>query len=85
MDEDLLSILMCPKTKGTLRLATTAEIEQANALIRAGSTTQEEPLEAGLMCEEGGLIYPVREGIPVLLAAEAIALDPAADQPSPDQ
>ena len=85
MDEDLLSILMCPKTRGALRLATTAEIEQANALIRAGSTSQEEPLEAGLVCEEGGLIYPVREGIPVLLAAEAIALEPTADQPREGQ
>lgn len=83
MDPEYLSILMCPKTRGSLRLATDAEIAEVNA-ERQGEASPE-PLEAGLVCDSGGLMYPIRDGIPVLLAAEAIPFRSATGNPSPTE
>lgn len=54
IDDWLLDILACPKSKAPLRLDS----------------------EAGeLVCEESGLAYPIRDGIPVLLVDEARVID----------
>jgi uncharacterized protein YbaR (Trm112 family) len=79
-----LEILMCPKTKGSLRIATEAEISSVNARIERGDLSID-PLEAGLFCDSGGLLYPVRDGIPVLLASEAIPSEPASDPTTPSE
>ncbi|MCB9871871.1 MAG: Trm112 family protein [Planctomycetes bacterium] len=78
MDPEYLSILMCPKTRGALRLATPAELQRANAAA-ARDGQPGEPLEAGLVCESGTLMYPIRDGIPILLIDEAIELGSAGD------
>lgn len=79
-----LDILMCPKTKGSLRIATGAEIASVNARIERGDLAIE-PLEAGLFCDQGGLMYPIRDGIPVLLASEAIPTESASDPTTPSE
>ena len=71
MDPSYLAILMCPKTKGALRLASDAEVKEAQAVLQDALA---DPFEGGLVCETGGLLYPIRDGIPVLLASEAIEL-----------
>ena len=81
MDPEYLSILMCPKTKGSLRLASKEELSLVNLRCEAEGDGGE-ALEAGLVCESGGLLYPIRDGIPVLLADEAIELAASADEPS---
>jgi uncharacterized protein YbaR (Trm112 family) len=75
---------MCPKTKGALRLASEQEVAQVNEKIQA-SGAQTEPLQAGLVCDSGGLMYPIRDGIPVLLVAEAIPFGSPSDNPSPTE
>ena len=80
MDPEYLSILMCPKTKGTLRLASPEELSLVNQR-RKGEGDGGEPLQAGLVCESGALFYPIRDGIPVLLADEAIELAKPSDEP----
>jgi uncharacterized protein YbaR (Trm112 family) len=59
IDPELLAILCCPETKQKLRLATPEELARVN-------------LSAGLIREDGRVIYPIRDGIPVLLLDEAV-------------
>ena len=61
IDPDLLALLRCPETHQPLALA------PADVLARAG-------LDAGLLREDGAVLYPIRDGIAVLLAEEAIRL-----------
>ncbi len=80
IDAELLSILICPRTKKPLRQATAAEVQQVNAAIRAGTAVNhggqpvKEPLEEGLVPEGESVVYPIQQGIPILLIPEAIKL-----------
>jgi uncharacterized protein YbaR (Trm112 family) len=55
---ELLEILACPKCKGDIK-------------VTEKSTS---PGEDGLICEKCRLLYPIKDGIPVMLIDEAIAL-----------
>lgn len=63
MNPTLLSLLVCPVTKQRLRLAD----ETFLRTLPAG-------LDAALVREDGEWIYPVRDGIPILLEGEAIQI-----------
>ena len=78
IDEDLLKILACPDTHQPLAMAEEAVLEKLNAAIEAGECTNvagqkvETSLEAGLVREDGKIVYPIRDTIPVLLVDEGI-------------
>lgn len=80
IDPELLSILACPETRESLRLASAEELAAANARIAQGGLENHggervtEALTAGLMRADGKRLYPIREGIPVLLVDEGIDL-----------
>jgi uncharacterized protein YbaR (Trm112 family) len=61
MDASLLEIICCPETHQPLRFATTDELTSLS-------------LEAALLREDGRAAYPIRDGIPLLLVEEQIAL-----------
>lgn len=81
MDKKLLSILCCPVTHRDLLPAKPAELKALNAAIEAGTVTNRDgrtldaPLTEALVTDDGKLLYPVNDGIPVLLEGESISLD----------
>ena len=80
MDESFLSLLRCPRTGGELRLAGAAELTGYNdgvgegRLSNAAGRKLTQAMEGALVSECGRWLYPVHEGIPVLLVEEAVAL-----------
>ena len=80
IDADLLSILACPDTHQPLREAEASEVEAINAKIDAGGLRNvggdgvEHAIDGGLVREDGRVLYPIRDGIPVLLVEEGLPL-----------
>jgi uncharacterized protein YbaR (Trm112 family) len=79
MDRKLLDILCCPTTRQSLALLDAQGLEALNRAIGAGAvkraddTVQTEPLREALLTRDRKTVYRVDDGIPVLLAEEAIA------------
>jgi len=82
VDPELLKILVCPETKSPVQLADDDLLRQVNQAVEDGRMkTREgrqvkERLEGGLVRDDGRVLYPIREGIPVMLIDQAIPLDP---------
>ena len=67
MDQELLKILCCPATHQPLALADEKALAAAGA--RAGQSFPE-----GLLRQDGQVLYPVMNGIPLLLVEEGVSL-----------
>ena len=80
VDPELLSILRCPETLQGLRLAEGGQLDQLLQSARQGRlrNLQGQPLPADfenvLVREDGKRGYLVRDGIPIMLIEEAVAL-----------
>jgi uncharacterized protein YbaR (Trm112 family) len=81
IDPRLLKILVCPENRTPLEMADGDLLDRVNRAIVAGTVKNrlgrkvEKPLQAGLVREDGKLLYPVIDEIPVLLVDEAILLE----------
>ena len=80
MDSEMLSILCTPDTREPLEGASEELLLNVNEKIAqgtvktAGGTLVSETLEEALVSKDGKKLYPVKNGIHILLADEAIAL-----------
>ncbi len=80
VSEELLEILVCPETKQPVQLASADVLKKLSEDIAAGRVrnrggeTLTQPIEEGLVREDGQILYPVDDGIPVMLIEESIEL-----------
>ncbi|MBC7656014.1 MAG: Trm112 family protein [Frankiaceae bacterium] len=87
MDRKLLDILCCPATKQSLALLDKPELAALNDAIAAGGllrqdgSPQAQSVSEGLITRDRQTIYRIDDGIPVLLADDAIATASIANFP----
>jgi uncharacterized protein YbaR (Trm112 family) len=81
LNPELLKILVCPEARLPVSLADTTllhrvneAIAQGNVATRGGSPVSQ-ALDSALLREDGLVLYPIRDDIPVMLIDEAILLD----------
>ena len=81
MDMKLLSILCCPITHKGLSRARADLLKSVNAAIDSGTLVNRDgavvsvKLTEALVTDDGKRMYPVNDGIPVLLEGESVVLE----------
>ena len=77
---ELLEILVCPETKQTVSPASDEIRARINEKIESGQLRNRggdpvtEPVQEGLVREDGRILYVVDDGIPVMLIEESIEI-----------
>jgi len=85
IDRKLAELLRCPVTGQPVTPATRSQLKALNEAAAEGTLTHldgrpvEQTLEAALITVDLARVYPVRDGIPVMLAEECIAPGHALD------
>jgi len=80
LDAQLLALLVCPATHQDVALATPAELERLIQAIRDGDVRTvagkeaDAALDGALVRQDGAVAYAIRDGIPVMLVDEGLAI-----------
>ena len=78
--KDLIDFVACPATHQPVHEADAATLERVNQRIARGECVNkggkkvEEPLAEALVTQDGKTLYPIRDGILVMMIDESIAL-----------
>jgi len=79
MDRKLLDLLVCPITRQPMAKLDSRGLQalndaiQAGAVVRGDGSAQSEAVSEALVTRDRRTVYRIDDGIPVLLAEEAIA------------
>ena len=74
LDPELMEILVCPQSRGSLELVELPE-EVRERLVdkyRKDFRGEEPVVEEGLLCRESKLVYPIVSDIPIMLVDDAL-------------
>ena len=80
MNPNLLNIICCPVTREKLSIATSKQLDFINAEIansnlrKLDGSIAEKTQSKALINAAKTLLYPIEEGIPILLESEAIEI-----------
>jgi uncharacterized protein YbaR (Trm112 family) len=80
VSRELLEILVCPETRQPVAMASAEVLARVNEKVRAGTLRNrggdkvEKEVTEGLLRDDGRVLYPVDDGIPVMLIEESIEL-----------
>lgn len=96
LDRNFIAMLRCPASGSPLALLDKHRLRLANRRAETGELRHvdgrvvDRPMEAALVTRDGATVYPVRDGIPILLLDEAIPSDQfgeaaAADAMAPNE
>ena len=81
IDQQLLDILACPETREAVSLADEGLIESLNRKIETGQLVNRagekvtEPINGGLVRQDGRYLYVIRNDIPIMLVEQGIPLE----------
>jgi uncharacterized protein len=81
IDSGLLAILCCPETKQSVSFADAVLVGKLNEAVARGGLKNKggrlvsPEIDGGLIRADHSILYPIREGIPVMLIEEGIPLD----------
>ncbi|MBT8087895.1 MAG: hypothetical protein KJO46_07650 [Gammaproteobacteria bacterium] len=81
MDKRLLTILRCPVSHKGLSVLKKDKLQRLNTAIDAGALVNQdgarlaEHLSEALITDDGKRVYPIADGIPVLLEGEGISME----------
>lgn len=80
LDPQLLAILCCPESKQEVSLLDHVLLEKLNKKIETGELQNQggsvvkEKLDGGLIRADQIMVYPIRDGIPIMLIEEGISV-----------
>ena len=81
MNKRLLSVLCCPVTHKGLSVVRADQLKKINTAISEGRLANRdgailsESLKEALVTGDGKIMYPINDGIPVLLEGASVALN----------
>ena len=81
MDKKLLAILCCPVTHKGLSMARADQIKAINNAIEEGrlknrdGESLDDKLKEALITDDGKTMYPIDDGIPVLLEGSSVSME----------